>query len=35
MLNEKMETVVEPGTFDLMIGASSADIRVKEKLLVQ
>ena len=35
MLNEKMETVVEPGTFELMIGASSADIRLKEKLLVQ
>jgi len=35
MLNEKMETVAEPGTFELMIGASSADIRLKEKLLVQ
>ena len=35
MLNEKMERVVEPGTFELMIGASSADIRLKEKLLVQ
>ncbi len=35
MLNEKMERVVEPGTFELMIGASSVDIRVKEKLRVQ
>ncbi len=35
MLNAKMETVIEPGTFELMIGASSADIRLKEKLLVQ
>ena len=35
MLNEKMERVVEPGTFELMIGASSADIRLKEKLIVQ
>jgi beta-glucosidase len=35
MLNGKMETVVEPGTFELMIGSSSADIRLKEKLLVQ
>ena len=35
MLNEKMERVVEPGTFELMIGSSSADIRLKEKLRVQ
>lgn len=35
MLNEKMERVVESGTFELMIGASSADIRLKEKLIVQ
>lgn len=35
MLNEKMETVIEPGIFELMIGASSADIRLKEKFLVQ
>lgn len=35
MLNEKMERVVEPGTFELLIGASSADIRLKEKLIVQ
>lgn len=35
MLNEKMERVVETGTFELMIGASSADIRLKEKLIVQ
>ena len=35
MLNVNMERVVEPGTFELMIGASSADIRLKEILLVQ
>lgn len=34
MLNEQMETVVEPGDFRLMIGASSRDIRLKETLKV-
>lgn len=35
MLNEEMETVVEPGDFRLMIGASSRDIRLKETLRVK
>jgi hypothetical protein len=29
MLNEQMQTVVEPGNFRIMIGASSRDIRLK------
>jgi beta-glucosidase len=35
MLDEKMQTVVEPGTFRLMIGASSRDIRLKETVNVK
>jgi beta-glucosidase len=35
MLNEKMETIVEPGDFRLTIGASSRDIRLKETLRVR
>lgn len=35
MLNEKMERVVEPGEFKIMIGASSTDIRLREMLLVK
>lgn len=35
MLNEKMEWVVEPGEFKVMIGASSADIRLKQSLMVK
>ena len=35
MLNDKMETVVEPGDFRLMIGASSRDIRLKVALKVR
>ena len=35
MLNERMESVVEPGEFRLMIGASSRDIRLKETLRVK
>jgi beta-glucosidase len=34
MLNEKMETVVEPGEFRIMIGASSRDIKLKTTLKV-
>jgi beta-glucosidase len=30
MLNEKMETVIEPGDFTIMIGSSSRDIRLKK-----
>jgi beta-glucosidase len=35
MLNLKMEPVVEPGDFRIMIGASSRDIRLKETLTVK
>ncbi|MFZ6011917.1 MAG: glycoside hydrolase family 3 C-terminal domain-containing protein [Bacteroidota bacterium] len=35
MLNEKMETVVEPGDFRIMIGASSRDLRLKQTVTVQ
>jgi beta-glucosidase len=35
MLNLKLEEVVEPGDFRIMIGASSRDIRLKETLTVK
>jgi len=35
LLNEKMESVVEPGDFRIMVGASSRDIRLKETLKVK
>jgi beta-glucosidase len=35
MLNDKMQWVVEPGKFRIMIGASSKDIRLKEILSVE
>lgn len=35
MYNDKMQKVVEPGDFSIMIGASSADIRLKTKLTVK
>ncbi len=35
MLNDKMQWVVEPGDFRIMIGASSRDIRLKDTLHVQ
>lgn len=34
MLNKDMQTVVEPGNFSIMIGASSRDIRLKKVLTV-
>ncbi|HSU28428.1 MAG TPA: glycoside hydrolase family 3 N-terminal domain-containing protein [Chitinophagaceae bacterium] len=34
MLNNKMEEIVEPGDFRIMIGSSSRDIRLKETLTV-
>lgn len=34
MLNNKMEEVVEPGDFRIMIGSSSRDIKLKETLTV-
>ncbi len=34
MLNANMETVIEPGDFRIMIGASSRDIRLKKTLTV-
>jgi beta-glucosidase len=35
MLNKDLKTVVEPGDFRIMIGASSRDIRLKETLTVK
>ena len=35
MLNEKLEKVIEPGSFRIMIGASSRDLRLKKTLTVQ
>jgi beta-glucosidase len=35
MLNEKMQWVVEPGTFRIMIGSSSKDIRIREILSIK
>jgi beta-glucosidase len=34
LLNMEMERVVEPGTFDVMIGRSCQDIRLKESFEV-
>lgn len=34
LLNEKMQWITEPGAFRIMIGSSSKDIRLREKLLV-
>jgi beta-glucosidase len=35
MLDEKLKTIVEPGDFRIMIGASSKDIKLKETLTVE
>ncbi|MEN9976480.1 MAG: hypothetical protein RIR36_640, partial [Bacteroidota bacterium] len=35
MLNEKMEIVIEPGDFMIMIGSSSRDIRLKKTVTLQ
>lgn len=35
MLNKEMETVVEPGDFRIMVGASSRDLRLKGNLTVK
>jgi beta-glucosidase len=35
MLNERMERVVEPGTFRIMIGSSSRDTRIREIIEVK
>lgn len=35
IINADMRRVVEPGDFDIMIGASSQDIRLKDKLTVK
>jgi beta-glucosidase len=35
MLNAKMQTVIEPGDFTIMIGSSSRDIRLKKTVTLQ
>ncbi len=35
MLNREMQWTVEPGTFDVMVGSSSNDLRLKESFLVK
>ncbi|MCD2423943.1 glycoside hydrolase family 3 C-terminal domain-containing protein [Niabella pedocola] len=35
LLNQQMKWVVEPGSFSIMIGASSADIRLRTTLVVE
>jgi beta-glucosidase len=34
LLNREMKRVVEPGEFEIMVGASSTDIRLKKMILV-
>ncbi|MBA4145589.1 MAG: beta-1,3-glucosyltransferase, partial [Cytophaga sp.] len=34
MLNGQLQWVTEPGKFELLVGASSRDIRIKEELMV-
>jgi hypothetical protein len=34
LFNEKMQTVIEPGNFRIMIGSSSKDIRLREVVRV-
>jgi beta-glucosidase len=34
LLNEEMQWVVEPGTFRVMVGASSRDIRLREEIVL-
>jgi beta-glucosidase len=35
LLNSDLQRVVEPGTFSLMIGASSNDLKLQSKLVVE
>jgi beta-glucosidase len=35
MLDKDLKTIIEPGDFRIMIGASSRDLRLKETLIVK
>lgn len=35
IINQKLEKVVEPGTFQIMVGCSSDDIRLQDSILVR
>jgi beta-glucosidase len=35
MLNARLQRVVEPGTFRILVGASSQDIRLRGEVIVQ
>ncbi|MEI6265527.1 MAG: glycoside hydrolase family 3 N-terminal domain-containing protein [Sphingobacteriia bacterium] len=35
LLDKNMQSVVEPGVFEILVGSSSEDIRVKKKFIVQ
>jgi beta-glucosidase len=35
LLDEKMNWVVEPGQFEILVGSSSTDIRVKRTIVIK